>query len=84
MNSNVSLVIDGGLQIVGVLVLVLGLIVFLLWKSMNRQIKNISSQLPGGPQDARMAEDEHLTEEAVVRGEGDRLDFERDEDEQRT
>lgn len=79
MNSNVSQVIDGGLQIVGVLVLVLGLAVFLLWKSMNRQIKKISSDLPEGPQDERIAEDEQFTEEAVIRGEE-----ERDEDEQRT
>ena len=79
MNSNVSQVIDGGLQIVGVLVLVLGLAVFLLWKSMNRQIKKISPDLPEGPQDERIAEDEQFTEEAVIRGEE-----ERDEDEQRT
>ncbi len=74
MNSNVSLVIDGGLQIVGVLVLILGLAVFLLWKSMNRQIKKINVDLPPGPQDERIAEDEAFTEEALERG----------EDEQRT
>lgn len=79
MNSNVSLVIDGGLQIVGVIVLVLGIVVFLLWKSMNRQIKKINTNLPAGPQDERIAADEHFTEEAVIHGEE-----ERDEDEQRT
>lgn len=72
MNSNVSVVVDGGLQIVGVLVLVLGLAVFLLWKSMNRQIKNINVGLPPGPQDERLAEDEHYTEEAVEAGERER------------
>jgi len=46
---------------------------------MNRQIKKISTDLPEGPQDERIAEDEHFTEEAVIRGEE-----ERDEDEQRT
>jgi hypothetical protein len=79
MNSNVSQVIDGGLQIVGIIVLILGIAVFFLWKSMNRQIKKISTDLPEGPQDERVAEDEKFTEEAVVRGEE-----ERDEDEQRT
>lgn len=79
MNSNVSVVVDGGLQIVGVLVLVLGLAVFLLWKSMNRQIKKINVDLPDGPEDERIAEDQLLTEEAVQAGER-----ERGEDDQRT
>ena len=78
MNSNTSVVVDGGLQIVGIIVLVLGIVVFLLWKSMNRQMKKINIDLPPSPQDERIAEDEHFTEEAVVRGEE-----ERDEDEQR-
>lgn len=79
MNSNVSVVVDGGLQIVGVLVLVLGLAVFLLWKSMNRQIKRIDVDLPAGPQDERIAEDEDYTEEAIQAGER-----ERGEDDQRS
>ena len=79
MNSNVSLVVDGGLRTVGIIVLILGIAVFLLWKSMNRQMKKISVDLPPGPQDERIAEDEHFTEEAMMRGEE-----ERDEDEQRT
>lgn len=78
MNSNVSLVVDGGLRTVGIIVLILGIAVFLLWKSMNRQIKKINVDLPPGPQDERIAEDEHFTDEAVVRGEE-----ERDEDQQR-
>ena len=36
---------------------------------MNRQIKKINVDLPPGPQDERIAEDEHFTEEAVLRGE---------------
>lgn len=78
MNSNVSLVVDGGLRTVGIIVLILGIAVFLLWKSMNRQMKKINVDLPPGPQDERIAEDEHFTEEAVLHGEE-----ERDEDEQR-
>ena len=78
MNSNTSVVVDGGLQIVGPSVLVLGIVVVLMWKSMHRQLKKIIIDLPPGPQDERIAEDEHFTEEAVVRGEE-----ERDEDEQR-
>jgi hypothetical protein len=79
MNSNTSLVVDGGLRTVGIIVLILGIVVFLLWKSMNRQIKKINIELPPGPQDERIAADEYFTEEAVVHGEE-----ERDEDEQRT
>ena len=72
MNSNVSVVVDGGLQIVGVIVLVLGIVVFLLWKSMNRQIKKINVDLPPGPEVERIAEDEHYTEEAIQAGEQQR------------
>jgi len=69
MNSTVSQVIDGGLQIVGVIVLVLGVAVFLLWKSMNRQIKKIDTNLPKGPAEERIEQDEKFTEEALERGE---------------
>lgn len=79
MNSNTSVVIDGGLQIVGVIVLILGIVVFLLWKSMNRQIKKINVDLPAGPEDERIAEDEHFTQEAIQSGEN-----ERGEDDHRT
>jgi hypothetical protein len=72
MNSNTSVVIDGGLQIVGIIVLVLGIAVFLLWKSMNRQIKKINVDLPAGPEDERVAEDEHFTQEAIQVGENER------------
>ncbi|MGA0208553.1 MAG: hypothetical protein ACO3LZ_01395 [Candidatus Nanopelagicales bacterium] len=72
MNSNTSVVIDGGLQIVGIIVLVLGIAVFLLWKSMNRQIKKINVDLPAGPEDERIAEDEHFTQEAIQAGENER------------
>jgi len=69
MNSNVSQVIDGGLQTVGIIVLVLGIAVFLLWKSMNRQIKKIDTDLPKGPSEERIEQDEKFTEEALERGE---------------
>jgi len=69
MNSNVSQVIDGGLQTVGIIVLVLGIAVFLLWKSMNRQIKKIDTDLPKGPGEERIEQDEKFTEEALERGE---------------
>lgn len=83
MNSNVSLVVDGGLRTVGIIVLILGIAVFLLWKSMNRQIKKINIDLPPGPQDERIAADERFTEEAEIRGEQASGDKDRDEDEQR-
>jgi hypothetical protein len=72
MNSNTSVVIDGGLQTVGIIVLILGIVVFLLWKSMNRQIKKINVDLPPGPEDERIAEDEHYTEEAIQTAEHER------------
>jgi hypothetical protein len=81
MDSTASNVIDGGLQTVGILLLILGLAVFLLWKSMNRQMKKINVNLPGGPEDERLAEDEHFTEEAIKRGE---QQSEHGEDEQRS
>lgn len=84
MDSTVSNVIDGGLQIVGILVLILGLAVFLLWKSMNRQMKKINVNLPAGPEDERLAEDEHFTEEAIKRGENQQSQGEHGEDEPRS
>jgi hypothetical protein len=49
--------------------LVLGIAVFLLWKSMNRQIKKINTDLPKGPSEERIEQDEKFTEEALERGE---------------
>jgi hypothetical protein len=73
-STDLSQVVDGAGPITGLFVLLLGLAIFIIWRSMNRQIKKIDVDLPDGPQDRRIEEDREFTEEAVERG----------EDEQRT
>lgn len=60
--------IDGALPIAGVFVAVLMLVVFLLWRSMSKQMKRIDPSLPDGPDDREQARDRALTREAVKRG----------------
>lgn len=71
MNSNMSQVIDGAGPITGLFVLLLGIAVFVIWRSMNKQMKKVSPDLPAGPEDERLAADELFTEEAIERGEDD-------------
>ncbi len=51
MNSNVSQVIDGAGPITGLFVLLLGVAVFFIWRSLNKQMKKVDATLPGGPED---------------------------------
>jgi hypothetical protein len=60
--------VDSALPIAGLFVLVLGVVVFFLWRSMRRQMSRIDPSLPGGANDRLQAEDRRLTEEAVERG----------------
>ena len=53
MNSNVSQVIDGAGPITGLFVLLLGVAVFFIWRSLNKQMKKVDATLPGGPQDTK-------------------------------
>ena len=53
MNSNVSQVIDGAGPITGLFVLLLGVAVFLIWRSLNKQMKKVDATLPGGPEDIK-------------------------------
>ncbi len=53
MNSNVSQVIDGAGPITGLFVLLLGVAVFLIWRSLNKQMKKVDATLPGGPEDTK-------------------------------
>lgn len=62
-------VIDKAGPIAGLFVLALGIALFFLFRSMNKQMKKISPDLPEGPDDRLQAEDRRLTEEAVERGE---------------
>ena len=45
--------------------------VFLLYRSMRKQMSKVDPNLPEGPGDKERAEDERLTEEAEKRGEAD-------------
>lgn len=69
MDSDLSQVIDGAGPITGLFVLLLGVAVFFIWRSLNKQIKKVNTNLPPGPEDERLAEDAHFTEEALERGE---------------
>lgn len=60
--------VDSALPIAGLFVTLLGVMVFLLWRSMRRQLGRIDPELPGGADDRLQAQDRRLTEEAVERG----------------
>ncbi len=61
--------IDGALPIAGLFVAVLMFVVFLLWRSMSKQMRKIDPSLPDGPDDQEQARDRAITREAVKRGE---------------
>lgn len=61
--------IDNALPIAGLFVLVLGFAMFLLWRSMSKQMKRIDPSLPDGPDDREQARDRARTREAVEHGE---------------
>ena len=67
--DEMSKLIDDAGPVAGLFVLVLGIVVFLLWRSMRKQLKRIDPGLPAGPNDREQAEDRALTEEAVELGE---------------
>ena len=64
-----SNLIDDAGPVAGLFVLVLGIAVFLLWRSMAKQLKRIDPGLPQGVDDRERAADRELTQEAVERGE---------------
>ena len=61
--------IDNALPIAGLFVLVLLGVMFLLWRSMSKQMKRIDPSLPDGPDDREQARDRAITRAAVERGE---------------
>lgn len=63
--------ISGALPIAGLFILVLGIALFLLWRSMRKQIGRIDESLPSGRDDREQALDRQLTDDAVARGELD-------------
>lgn len=63
--------ISGALPIAGIFVLLLGIALFVLWKSMNKQMRKIDENLPAGRDDREQALDRELTQEAVARGDAE-------------
>lgn len=67
--DNLKPLIDAAIPISGLFVLAIGVAVFFLWRSMNKQVAKIDASLPMGRDDQLQAEDAELTREAVERGE---------------
>jgi hypothetical protein len=67
--DQMKVLIDNALPIAGLFVVVLGIALFFLWRSLNKQVKKINPELPPGPHDEEQEMDRELTEEAVERGE---------------
>jgi hypothetical protein len=67
--TEMSRLIDDAGPIAGLFVLGLGIALFFLWRSLNKQVKRIDPSLPEGPHDLEQEEDRQLTERAVERGE---------------
>ena len=63
--------ISGALPIAGLFVLVLGIAIFILWRSLTKQLKKIDKDLPQGEDDRQQARDRRYTQEAIRRGEQD-------------
>ena len=63
MNSNVSQVIDGAGPITGLFVLLLGVAVFFIWRSLKKQMKKVDATLPGGPEDIEQTDTEQTDTE---------------------
>ena len=67
--SQMAKLIDDAGPIAGLFVVVLGVALFFLWRSLNKQIKRISPDLPSGEHDLEQEADREYTEQAVERGE---------------
>ena len=86
MNSNISQVIDGAGPITGLFVLLLGVAVFFIWRSLNKQMKKVDATLSGGPEDTEQTgtesidteplNDDRVPNSAKTRGEDDPTDDE--------
>ena len=62
-----SLIDDAG-PIAMAFVVVLGVAIYFLWRSMTKQMKRIDPNLPSGRDDREQALDRRLTDQAVERG----------------
>lgn len=66
--DDLNSVIDGAGPLAGLFFLLLGIAVFIIWKSMNKQMKKIDSNLPPGRADLRRQADAEYTEQAEEKG----------------
>ncbi len=64
-------VIDDAGPVAGLFVLLLGISIYFLWRSLSKQMKRIDPNLPSGRDDREQAMDRARTAEAVRRGEAD-------------
>lgn len=62
-------IIDGAGPITGLFVGFIAIAIFIIYKSMSRQIKAINPELPMGEDDLEQSADRTYTEEAIERGE---------------
>ena len=62
-------VIDKAGPIAGLFVLLLGIALFLLFRSMSKQLKKVNPELPMGKDDLQQAQDRAIIEQAMERGE---------------
>jgi hypothetical protein len=66
--TEMAKLIDDAGPIAGLFVVVLGVALFLLWRSMSKQIKRIDPSLPEGEHDLEQEADREYTERAVEEG----------------
>lgn len=69
-----SKLIDDAGPIAMAFVVAIGIALFVLFRSMSKQLKRIDPQLPAGHDDRAQAQDRQYTQEAVERGEASALD----------
>jgi hypothetical protein len=71
-NSKLKGVIDDAGPVAGLFVLLLGVAIFFLWRSLSKQMNRIDPSLPSGRDDREQAADRALQAEAVERGDAGR------------
>lgn len=69
VESEMGRIIDSAGPITALFVILLAVGIFLIYKSMNRQMKKINPELPLGRDDREQAADREATERAIERGE---------------
>jgi hypothetical protein len=69
VETEMGRIIDSAGPITALFVILLAIGIFVIYKSLNRQMKKINPDLPPGPDDEEQAADRLATQEAVERGE---------------